>query len=322
MRIGIVTPAPPRSHFGNRVTALRWARLLRTLGHRIALKHSYEGEPYDVLIALHAWRSYPAIRCFAQRYPARPVVVALTGTDLYRDLRRRRDARKSLELAARLITLQPKALDELPPRHRRKACVIFQSARAASPKIVRSQGAALRGSFDVCVIAHLRPVKDPLRAALAARKLPQTSRIRVLHLGAAMTPEMTDLAAREATRNPRYRWLGEQPHWRVLQILARSRLCVLSSRLEGGANALSEALVNGTPVLASKIPGSIGILGEKYPGYFRVGDTEGLARLLRRAETDGAFLARLKNRCARRASFFDSGRERAAWVHLLNDLGV
>jgi putative glycosyltransferase (TIGR04348 family) len=317
-----VTPAPPRSHYGNRITAIRWARILRTLGHPITLTQSYQGEPYDVLIALHAWRSYPAIRCFSERYPMRPIVVALTGTDLYRDLPRNREAQTSLELATRLIALQPKALDELRPCHRRKACVIFQSTGTVARKIVASRLAGARRSFDVCVIAHLRPVKDPLRAAVAARRLPRASRIRVLHLGAAMTPELANRASREMERNPRYRWLGEQPHWKVMQILARSSLFVISSRLEGGANALSEALINGAPVLASKIPGSIGILGENYPGYFRVGDTQGLARLLRLAETDEAFLARLKVLCAKRARLFDSARETACWKQLLDDLEV
>ncbi len=320
MKIGIVTPAPPRTHYGNRMTALRWTRILRACGHRVTLAQSYAGEPYDVLIALHARRSYPAIRHFHQRYPDRPLVVALTGTDLYRDLPRSRHAQKSLELAARLVTLQAKALEELHPAHRKKASVIHQSACIAPRNSNQRREAGLNGSFDVCVIGHLRPVKDPFRPALAARRLPAASRVRILHLGAAMTPEFEDLARAEMRRNPRYRWLGEQPHWKAIQILARSSLCVLSSRLEGGANALSEAIANRTPVLASKIPGSVGILGKNYPGYFRVGDTGGLARLLSRAETDRSFLARLRSHCAQRAPLIDAGREKAAWIRLLNEL--
>ena len=97
MKIGIITPAPPTSRHGNRRTALRWAKLLRQLGHRVQIAQSYEGQSCDVLIALHAKRSFDSIRAFRNQYPRRPLIVALTGTDLYRDLRRSRRAQLALE---------------------------------------------------------------------------------------------------------------------------------------------------------------------------------------------------------------------------------
>src|SRR5262249_27420766 len=175
-------------------------------------------------------------------------------------------------------------------------------------------------TFDVCVVGHLRPVKDPFRAAMASRKLPESSRIRVVHVGGAMAEKAAAWAKAEMKANPRYRWLGEQPAWRVRQTLERSRLFVLSSKSEGGANALGEAIVAGLPVLASRIPGSIGILGERYPGYFDVGDTEELALLMSRAETDSKFLARLASHCRRLAPLFDPARERFAWIKLLDEI--
>ena len=321
MNIGIVTPAPPRSRYGNRVTALRWARILRGLGHRVRVTQAYEAEPYDLLIALHARRSYASVSRFHRAYPDRPLVVALTGTDLYHDLPRSRRAQKSLELATRLIVLQPKAAEELKPRLRDKVQVIYQSvpARPKTKQLVAGTRRKRR-SFDVCVVGHLRPVKDPFRAALAARRLPPSSRVRILHLGAAMDEGMAARARAEMSLNSRYRWLGEQPRSRVRQILARSALCVLSSKLEGGANVVSEAIVAGVPLLASRIAGSVGLLGETYPGYFNIGDTEALAQLLNRAETDRAFLTELTRHCARLAPFFHPSRERAAWLRLLKEL--
>ncbi|HMV48766.1 MAG TPA: TIGR04348 family glycosyltransferase, partial [Blastocatellia bacterium] len=183
MRICIVTPAPPNSRHGNRRTALRWAKLLRQLGHRVLIAQTYESQPCDVLIALHAKRSFDSIRNFHRDHPQRPLIVALTGTDLYRDLRRSRRALLSLELATRLIVLQPKALDDLPPRFHAKTHVIYQSVTL--PKQIRNPQSAIR-NFQVCVIGHLRDVKDPFRAAKAARLLPKTSRIEIVHLGAAM----------------------------------------------------------------------------------------------------------------------------------------
>lgn len=320
MRIGLITPAPPRSKSGNRITALRWAGILRDLGHHVSIGLTYDREAYDVLVALHARRSYSSIARFHQQHPKRPLIVALTGTDLYRDLPRRRAAQTSLKLATRIVALQPKAGEELEPGLRSKLRIILQSAPITLRQ--RAENTVSRRTFNVCVIGHLRPVKDPFRTALAARRLPPSSRIRILHVGAAMSEHMEARARAEAAANPRYRWLAEQPRWRVAQILGGSALCVLSSRLEGGANVVSEAVVAGVPLLASRIPGSVGLLGENYPGYFRVGDTEGLAALLRRAEIDTAFLARLKVWCRKIAPRFHPDRERVAWRQLLEELAT
>ncbi len=84
---------------------------------------------------------------------------------------------------------------------------------------------------------------------------------------------------------------------------------------------MSEAIVASVPVLASAIPGSIGILGEDYPGYFRVGDTQELARLMRRAETDAGFLRDLRGRCAKLAPLFNPALEKRTWKQLLDEFG-
>jgi glycosyltransferase involved in cell wall biosynthesis len=131
---------------------------------------------------------------------------------------------------------------------------------------------------------------------------------------------MAETARREQEHNRRYCWLGSLTRSRARRLIASSRLLVLSSIMEGGANVISEAIVDGTPVLASRIDGSIGLLGADYPGYFEVGDTEGLARLLVRAETDRAFYRALKQACAARAPLFHPSRERTAWRRLLKEI--
>ncbi|MEK6325878.1 MAG: selenoneine biosynthesis selenosugar synthase SenB [Acidobacteriota bacterium] len=316
MKIGIVTPAPAQSRYGNRVTALRWARILKKLGHRVTIDQNYSGKQLDLLIALHARRSFTSIERFHREHPDSPIIVALTGTDLYPDLSVNQLARKSLDLASRIVVLQPKAMEELRVRWREKARVIYQSAARS----VVSQAAPSRRGFNVCVIGHLRPVKDPFRAAMAARLLPPSSRVRVFQIGGAMTERAAARAREEERINPRYRWLGEQPPWRVRSVLAESRVCVLSSRIEGGANALGEAIVAGVPVLASRIPGSVGILGESYPGYFEAGDTSGLAELLARAETDSKFLRTLEQHCENLMQLFKPAREEEAWATLLDEI--
>ena len=221
LKVGIVTPAPPGSRHGNRVTALRWAGMLRSLGHRVAITQGYDGGSYDLLVALHALRSHEAIVRFHCEHADRPLIVALTGTDLYRDLPKSKQAQQSLELASRLIVLQPKAFDELPERHRAKTRVIYQSVKPFLQ--TRNSRVSIR-NFQVCVIGHLREIKDPFRAAMAARLLPASSRVQIIHAGAAMNEKMAERARREMEINPRYRWIGEQPQWRVRRILMRSQL--------------------------------------------------------------------------------------------------
>jgi putative glycosyltransferase (TIGR04348 family) len=315
MKIHLVTPAPPGSRKGNRVTALRWARLLRSLGHRVAVIQEYAGRPCELLIALHAGRSAPSVARFRREHPDRPLVLALTGTDLYGDIHTSPDAQRSLELATRLVLLQPEGVAELPEALRSRARVIFQSV--VPPRRRRAPRADV---FEVCVLGHLRPVKDPLRAARAARLLPATSRLRVVHLGAALSADMADQAQAEMAANPRYRWLGERPRGRALYVLSGCRLLALTSRLEGGANAVSEALAVGVPVVSSRIAGSVGLLGADYPGYFPYGDTRALAALLLRAETDTAFYDDLRARCKRLRGLTDPARERKSWEQLLAEL--
>jgi putative glycosyltransferase (TIGR04348 family) len=316
MYIGIITPAPPDSRYGNRVTAIRWSKILRQLGHRVVIRESYIDEPFELLIALHARRSFASINRFHRERSNNPIVAALTGTDLYRDLSRSKNAQRSLDIATRIVVLQPRACDELRERWRGKARVVYQSV-SLRPRHRRSPQSSL---FDVCVVGHLRTVKDPFRAAMAARLLPRSSRIRVTSIGAAMSARDRDRAQREMSLNPRYRWLGEVSPSRVREILSRSRLFVISSRMEGGANALGEAIVAGLPVLASRIPGSIGILGDDYPGYFEVGDTAELARLMLQCETNPEFLSEITSCCAELIPLFDPSREKESWACLIEEL--
>jgi putative glycosyltransferase (TIGR04348 family) len=320
MNILIITPAPPGSRKGNRITASRWASLLRSLGHRVVLHEEYRGEHCDLLVALHARRSAAAVQAFHRTHPDRPIVIALTGTDLYEDIHTDASARQSMEVASRLVVLQPLGIAELPSHLQERTRVILQSAEA--PSLAPGAASRRREVFEVCVLGHLRPVKDPFRTALAARLLPPSSHLLVLQVGAALSPDMANQAHVETEANPRYRWLGDLPRWKALRVLARSRLLVLTSKMEGGANAISEAIAAGVPVLASDVAGSVGLLGTGYPGYFPVGATRALADLLHLAETDTGFYKNLKSWCQRLRPLFRPARERQGWRRLLQELSV
>ena len=314
-RIALVTPAGPTPRTGNRISGGRWARILRASGHRVTALDRYEREPCDLLIALHARRSHPSIKQFRRLHPDKPLVVVLTGTDLYRDIHVDEDSRESLRLATRLVVLQRKGLDELAPELHEKTRVIYQSA---SP--YPGHPGDRNRQFTVAAVGHMRPEKDPFRTAMAARSLPSSSRIRVLHIGAALSEGMARRAERERVRNPRYQWLGELPHWKTRQQMARSHILSVTSRMEGSCNVLCEALASGVPVVASRISGLIGTLGEDYPGYFELGDTAGLKRLLVRAENDLPFYESLVRHCAEVAPLVSPEREIRTWQGLIREV--
>jgi putative glycosyltransferase (TIGR04348 family) len=316
VKIQLITPASLGVKNGNSITAIRWAGMLRKLGHRVALNHLYRGTSCDLMIALHARRSFDAIQRFRDKYPDRPLIVVLTGTDLYRDIHRNRRAQRSLELATRLVALQRMAYKELPKRFHAKTRIIYQSA----VPYIEKPPSVKRGVFEVSVIGHLRAEKDPLRAAMAVRRLPASSRIRVLHIGRALDEELKKRALAETARNHRYRWIGELPHAKTRRMLARSHLLVITSLMEGSANVLSEALASLVPVIASKISGLIGTLGDSYPGYFQVGRTDQLTQMLQRAESDSRFYKALKQRCTSLRKMVAPERELRAWQTLLREL--
>jgi putative glycosyltransferase (TIGR04348 family) len=316
MKISLITPAPKATRTGNRTTAVRWARLLRSLGHRVGLATRYDGSSADVMIALHAWRSADSVRAWRTRYPQQPLIVGLGGTDIYRFQHSDPHVTLgSMRVADMLVGLHDLVSDAIPEEMHGKLRVIYQSVPPLPRRLPR-----LRDTFEVLVVGHLREEKDPLRTAQASRLLPVQSQIRVVHLGKAHGEQWSAAARAETEENPRYQWRGEVPGWAVRRAMARAPLLVLSSIMEGGANVVSEALVAGVPVLASKIDGSVGLLGRDYPGYFPVGDTEVLAVLLHRAETDVGFLAELRRHCAARALLFEPAREQQSWHDALQEL--
>ena len=307
----IVTPAPVGSTAGNRVTALRWAKRLRELGWQVRIVVEWRGEPCELLVALHAKKSHASLVAHAAAHPDVPRVVALTGTDLYGDVHDRQ-IRQSLALAARLVVLQERGLAQLDEADRARARVIVQSAVAPSRALPQPP-------FTVCVLAHMRDVKDPLLAARAVELLPASSSVRVIHVGSADGDWQAPARAAGQRTQGRWRWLGPLPRVEALRILAGSQLLAVTSLTEGGANVVTEAIAAGLPVVSTRIAGSLGLLGDAYPGYCEVGDAAGLATLLARCEQG---LARdLHHRILELQPLVAPARERESWRALISDLG-
>jgi putative glycosyltransferase (TIGR04348 family) len=310
-RLFIVTPAGAGLRNGNRHTALRWATLLRASGHRVRVDVAWHGEPCDALIALHAKRSHESIARFYAS--GKPLVVTLTGTDLYRDLPASAQARDSLERAHRVIVLQDAALKEVEAAVRAKTRVVYQSA---DPKVMHRPP---RAPFRIAVIAHLRSEKDPLRTMAALQRLPGEN-MELVQIGEALDPQLGQEAEECMARDPRYRWLGGMTHARALGWLAKSHVLVVSSVMEGGANVIAEAARIGTPVIASRVSGNIGMLGADYPGYFPLTDDAALAKLLVLAASDRKWYQRLRTALRSRRKLFAPAAERAALARVVNEV--
>jgi len=312
-RIVIVCPTPPGTQHGNRVRALRYQSIARKLGYRVQVEQELISS-YDIAIVLHAIHGADAIRGAKTRFPNRPVVLAITGTDLYRDGKSKK-VKSSFTLSDRIVVSQSTIADDVPKAYQRKTKVIHQSSSPIA--VTRSKRPRAR---RVIVAGHLRAVKDPFRTALAVRTLPSTSKIIVEHYGLPREPNMAEKANAEMARNPRYHWFGEIPRGKLRRRIATSWMMVLSSKMEGGANVLSEAIASGTPILASNIAGSRGMLGDDYRGYFDVGDTKKLRELLLRCESDPGFYQSLKRQVNKRKKYVDPARELQAWKLFLSDL--
>lgn len=265
-----------------------------------------------MMIALHARRSAPSIADFAARHPGRPLAVVLTGTDLYRDIRVDAQAQRSLALADRLILLQQEGVLELTPGHAAKAVVIHQSARSLRP------GRHSTRYFDLALVGHQRPEKDPLTAVRALRLLPPDLPVRLFHVGAALDTHLAAKVAALGDGDKRYHWLGALPQAATRQRIKRCRVLLLPSLMEGGANVLIEAVTSGVPVLGSNIAGNRGMLGADYPGWFSVGDAAALAKLIQTAVRDPDYYAALAGRCAERVSLFSPASECSGVCSLLD----
>jgi putative glycosyltransferase (TIGR04348 family) len=313
-RIAIITPALADAKNGNWQTARRWSLFIDN-GYKVELSKTLDTimaqKPAipDALIGLHARRSAPAIKEFATFN--RPIAVVLTGTDLYGDTPKHPQVAESLEIADQIVVLQDDALKLLAPKFQKKARVIYQSAPT------RKAGPFRQRTFDVAFVAHLRSEKDP-DAVLNAMSLTNDSRLRLRHIG--KLDEYAQKFTQAADNDPRIQLLGEREHNDSRKLLGQCRLLIISSKMEGGANVIIEAITNGTPVLASRISGNVGMLGSDYPGYFELGDSAQLAALLSRCMSEPSYLELLKKYGQRRARRFFPETEKRSVLQLVNQL--
>jgi putative glycosyltransferase (TIGR04348 family) len=314
----IATPADAVANNGNWRTAQRWKTLLgnrfRTIVQNADSASRHDFAAADLLIAMHARKSAAVVKAFQGAHPGRPVLLVLTGTDLYRDLAISPAARDTVTAADGLVVLQEDALLHLPASVRAKAHVIHQSAKTLRP------AKKIPGRLRCVVVGHLRHEKSPETIFELMRGMDRDSKIHVLHIGHGIDAAIAKRASELSAANPGYRWCGSLSHGLARAAIKRANVLIHPSAMEGGANVIAEALTSGTPVLASHMSGNIGMLGREYRGYFPVGDAPALRRLLHRCSDDPAFLAALNLACQNRAKLFAPHAEQQSLRRLLNHL--
>jgi putative glycosyltransferase (TIGR04348 family) len=282
--------------------------------YRIIVQTQWDGKAVDGLIALHARRSAASVEAFHATGAGARLAVVLTGTDLYKDLPANPEAARSLDLARYLVVLQEDAPDLLDTRWRRKARVIFQSA----PALAKRRKAA--GRLDCLVVGHLREEKDPLTVFEALRALPRDLPISIRHIGAALDARLGAEARALQNADARYRYSGAISRGLVRSAMTSAHLLIHPSIVEGGANVIVESVTAGTPVVASRISGNVGMLGRGYGGYFEPRDASGLAARLVQALEESRYLRRLSRECALRRKLFTPEAEARAVRRLAAEL--
>ena len=315
-RVVIVSPALASANNGNWQTAKRYANMLATTC-MVRIVNEWDGaRSDDVLIALHARRSYSSIAAWYAQRGSEGLCVVLTGTDLYRDIKQDLQAQQSLAWAKTLVVLQPAGLAELPSSFQDKTRVLFQSTTTRQTLLKTNR------HMRAVMVGHLRSEKSPQTFFDVAALLAKRSDIELRHIGGEHDQVLARQAHDTAAKHPNYQFLGARSHEQTRRYIQRSHVLVHPSVMEGGAHVIMEAICSGVPVLASRIAGNIGMLGEDYAGFFTVGDTVELASLLVRFRDDSLFAAELRRQCAQRAYLFEPARERSGLITIVQDLTI
>ena len=310
----IVSPALASANNGNWQTASRYQQLLKAQFRVRVVSEWKDTKSDDVLIALHARRSFPSIAAWHAVHGVNGLVVVLTGTDLYRDIHHDSLAQRSLEFAKRLVVLQPMGLNELPAPFKAKTSVLLQST---TPRITLSKTSRY---IRVVMVGHLREEKSPRTLFEAAALLAQQHDIYIQHIGAEHDQVLASMAHQTAALYPHYQFTGALTYPQTRRQIQRAHVLVHTSVMDGGAHVIIESICSGVPVIASRIPGNVGMLGEDYAGLFPVGDAKSLADMLIRFRHDTDFEELLKKQCALRVPLFSADHERDGLLKIIEEV--
>ena len=112
---------------------------------------------------------------------------------------------------------------------------------------------------------------------------------------------------------------GRSEH--VIDELRKSKLFCMSTNAEGMSNALIEAMCVGLPVVSTDVCGAKELLCEPESGIIvPVGDTEALAKALRKVMSDVSLMQQMAERNMAKAEWFKQDRVVDQWETLICDV--
>lgn len=303
---------PLSSPKGNSITAKRIASLLSSAGHTAEAINTDMPPEADVMIALHATKTLAASRRFKTQCPNGKLIIYLTGTDLYKDQPTNNpEFYEALNLADTLVISQPASLDSIPNCYKEKTHLVPASVMLPPEKHVSSPP-----SSSIALVGHLRPVKNPFLMNQALDQLTDLD-VHAYTLGAALEPNMITEVNLWQQKDHRFQWLDDVEHAEALSWMRQVDFTLNTSHSEGGSNAVTESIVLGTPVLASRIEGNVGLLGRDYLGYFEPGNSSELAKLINKALTDQNFSEQLTQQIKELQPRFATQKETEGWLSII-----
>ena len=311
----IHSPYPRQKSQGNAVTALRMKNLLAEGGLSVAI-HERGDSPIEAkcLIALNARKSAAEIFAFQERQSASVVVALLTGTDVNHPEMEDpcSDTIKALHQSDVIVSLHGGFSHRIPDELLGKTTVIYPSVRI--PDTVRHFPTSER---EVVIAGNFRDEKNPNLLIQAVGELVGES---ITFHAYGDGGSYQELLEKTADDYDDFKLHGVQDHEVLLTKMQSASVLLNTSIEEGGANAICEAVAIGLPVVASKIDGNIGMLGQDYAGFFTSGDVGELAKLLRRIFAEKELYELLKQQVSKRAELFSYEREAAEWVALVQKI--
>ncbi len=350
MKILYLDPALPETTSGNSSTSTRITEHWRNLGHDVSslsvrgklpedeahIRKLITGS--DLLVALHATYCHSILKIWHDLQKPVPLILIVSGTDLFEPILESGEVSTEFswasEESSRIVTLAA-GLDAYYPEVRRqewgaKTRVIYQGAEPVKWNCQQYD------PQQAVVIGHLRSVKDPLLPVRAVEILREKRiqeqaalkdvRLTIQHFGKILDlnlkAQMESAQVQLASGPVRWQWNGPVSETGIRQVMSSAPLLIMPSLHEGGANVVGKFLVSGLPIVASRVAGNTGILGEDWPALFDAGDPQALADLLLRWNLEPQFREQISRAAKNLADQHDLRREEQRWSDLFGELGI
>jgi L-malate glycosyltransferase len=331
MKSLLLAPTAPPRLTGNAVTVERISSLLAKAGVicRIvdlsatpagALAEIARNFQPDLIHAFHAYKAGPCGFALA-RDLAVPLLITMTGTDIYGDLESadtREEVLQVLGASARITVFNTQARSVL--FHcgidRRTVSVVHQSVSlpANAETDWRERLGIDREAPVFLLLGGIRRIKDfsfALTALAESRKRFPT--LRLLIAGPVIEPEEFAKIQTWCTGRSWVALLGEVPRREIRALFATGDVLINTSRSESESNAVLEAMSRGKIVIARDIPGNASLFGGDRRFLFR--DARELQDVIDHVLTDRRGWDRYGAQARRRITrSFSPAREQAGYL--------